>query len=51
MGTRQLPRQTRCANWTQLFLKFIVSHRPVTRATPAASRVDHMRENMGAISG
>jgi len=40
-----------CANWAQLFLKFIVSHPAVTCAIPATSRVDHMEENMGALHG
>lgn len=40
-----------CANWAQFFLKFIVSHPAVTCAIPATSRVDHMRENMGALHG
>ena len=40
-----------CANWAQFFLKFIISHPAVTCAIPATSRVDHMRENMGALRG
>ena len=40
-----------CANWPQFFLKFIVSHPAVTCAIPATSRVDHMGENMGAMTG
>ena len=40
-----------CANWAQYFLKFVVSHPAVTCAIPATSRVDHMRENMGAALG
>ena len=40
-----------CANWAQFFLKFIVSHPAVTCAIPATSRVEHMRENMGAAFG
>ncbi|MFC1773994.1 aldo/keto reductase [Pseudomonadota bacterium] len=40
-----------CANWAQFFLKFIVSHPAVTVAIPATTRVDHMRENMGAGFG
>lgn len=40
-----------CSNWAQFFLKFIVSHPAVTCAIPATSRVDHMRENMGALRG
>ena len=40
-----------CANWAQFFLKYIVSHPAVTCAIPATSRVDHMRQNMGAANG
>ena len=40
-----------CANWAQFFLKFVVSHPAVTCAIPATTRVDHMRENMGAARG
>jgi diketogulonate reductase-like aldo/keto reductase len=40
-----------CTTWAQLFLKFVVSHPAVTCAIPATSRVDHMRENMGAAYG
>ncbi len=40
-----------CTNWAQFFLKFIVSHPAVTCAIPATTRVDHMRENMGAAHG
>jgi diketogulonate reductase-like aldo/keto reductase len=40
-----------CRNWAQFLLKFIVSHPAVTCAIPATSRVDHMRENMGAGFG
>ena len=44
-------REFDCENWPQFFLKFIVSHPAVTCAIPATSRVDHMRENMGALKG
>jgi diketogulonate reductase-like aldo/keto reductase len=40
-----------CTCWAQVFLKFVVSHRAVTCAIPATSRVDHMQENMGALYG
>jgi diketogulonate reductase-like aldo/keto reductase len=40
-----------CRNWAQFFLKFIISHPAVTCAIPATTRVDHMRENMGACYG
>ena len=51
---RPLPdwaREFECANWAQFFLKFIVSHPAVTCAIPATTRVDHMRQNMGAAHG
>ncbi len=40
-----------CTSWAQIALKFIVSHPAVTCAIPATSRVDHVRENMGAARG
>ncbi|MFW5966104.1 MAG: aldo/keto reductase [Persicimonas sp.] len=40
-----------CDNWAQFLLKFIVSHPAVTCAIPATTRVEHMRENMGALRG
>ena len=38
-------------NWAQFLLKFIVSHPALTVAIPATRRADHMRENMGALTG
>jgi diketogulonate reductase-like aldo/keto reductase len=40
-----------CGNWAQILLKFIVSHPAVACAIPATSRVDHVRENVGASYG
>jgi len=40
-----------CANWAQILLKFIVSHPAVTCAIPATTRVDHVRQNVGASYG
>ena len=40
-----------CANWAQFFLKFVVSHPAVTCAIPATSKIEHIRENMGALTG
>ena len=40
--------ELKCENWPQVLLKFVISHPAVTCAIPATSRVDHMRENMGA---
>lgn len=39
------------SNWPQYLLKFIVSHPALTCAIPATTRVEHMRENMGAARG
>jgi len=38
-------------NWAQFMLKFVISHPALTCAIPATRRVDHMRENMAALSG
>ncbi len=40
-----------CTNWAQILLKFIVSHPAVSCAIPATTRVDHVRENVGASYG
>ncbi|MEO1251554.1 MAG: aldo/keto reductase [Pseudomonadota bacterium] len=39
------------ANWAQFLLKYIISHPAITAAIPATRRVDHMAENMGALTG
>jgi len=44
-------REIDCANWAQVFLKFVVSHPAVTCAIPATTNTAHMRENMGALAG
>lgn len=38
-------------SWAQFFLKYALGHPAVTCAIPATSRVDHLRDNMGAGSG
>ena len=40
-----------CDGWAQFVLKFIVSHPAITCAIPATSRVDHVRQNLGAARG
>jgi diketogulonate reductase-like aldo/keto reductase len=40
-----------CANWAQVFLKWVVSHPAVTCAIPATRQPRHMDENMGAARG
>ena len=54
LGRRPLPpfaAEIDCSGWPQLLLKFIASHPAVTCAIPATSRVDHVRENLGASYG
>lgn len=51
---RKLPdhaAEINAANWAQYLLKFIISHPALTVTIPATRRVDHMRENMGALLG
>ncbi len=40
-----------CTSWAQLMLKFVVSHPAITCAIPATSRIEHLRDNMGAGLG
>jgi diketogulonate reductase-like aldo/keto reductase len=40
-----------CNSWSQLLLKFVVSHPAVTCAIPATSKLEHLRENMQAGYG
>jgi diketogulonate reductase-like aldo/keto reductase len=54
LGRRSLPpwaAEIDCTSWAQFALKFIVSHPAVTCAIPATTRVDHVRENVGAAAG
>jgi diketogulonate reductase-like aldo/keto reductase len=44
-------REIDCTHWSQILLKFIVSHPAVTCAIPATSRVEHMEQNMAAARG
>jgi diketogulonate reductase-like aldo/keto reductase len=40
-----------CEYWSQVFLKFVVSHPAVTCAIPATRRVEYMKQNMAAGRG
>lgn len=40
-----------CEAWSQLFLKYVLSHPAVTCAIPATSDPQHLRENMGGGRG
>lgn len=51
---KQLPpfaKELDCTSWSELFLKFVVSHPAVTCAIPATSKIAHLRENMRAGTG
>jgi diketogulonate reductase-like aldo/keto reductase len=43
--------ELQCTSWAQLLLKFVVSHRAVTCAIPATSKVEHLLDNLEAGSG
>jgi diketogulonate reductase-like aldo/keto reductase len=54
VGSRPLPeaaREVGCANWAQVFLKWILAHEGVTCAIPATTNPAHAVENMGALRG
>jgi len=40
-----------CTNWSQFFLKFVISHPAITCAIPATSNPEHLRDNMRACVG
>lgn len=40
-----------CEAWSQVFLKYVLSHPAVTCAIPATSDPEHLRENMGGGRG
>lgn len=44
-------KELECDNWASLLLKYIVSHPSVNCAIPATTRMDHLIENMAAITG
>jgi diketogulonate reductase-like aldo/keto reductase len=40
-----------CTSWSQVLLKFVLSHPAVTCAIPATSKPDHLRDNLAAGGG
>ena len=40
-----------CTSWSQLLLKFVVSHPAITCAIPATSKAAHLRDNIAAGRG
>jgi aryl-alcohol dehydrogenase-like predicted oxidoreductase len=54
LGGRPLPAwasELGCDSWSQLLLKWVVSHPAVTCAIPATSRVEHLQDNLEAGDG
>lgn len=54
VGGRPLPeaaREVGCANWAQVFLKWILAYPAATCAIPATTNPAHAVENMGALRG
>lgn len=46
-----IAKDLECDNWASLLLKYTVSHPSVNCAIPATTRIDHLIENMSALSG
>jgi len=40
-----------CSSWSQIMLKFVISHPAIICAIPATSKVEHLRDNMKAGFG
>lgn len=40
-----------CTDWSQVFLKYVVSHPAVTCAIPGTEKVDYLQLNLGAARG
>lgn len=54
LARRPLPEwagEIGCTSWTQVALKYVISHPAITAAIPATANVDHLRDNMGACYG
>ncbi|HEX9534873.1 MAG TPA: aldo/keto reductase [Stellaceae bacterium] len=44
-------REFDCANWAELFLKYVLGEPPVTCVIPATGNPDHMKDNLAAGFG
>jgi aryl-alcohol dehydrogenase-like predicted oxidoreductase len=54
VGIRTLPdwaAEFDCNSWAQFFLKYVISHPAVTCAIPGMTKVEHVIDNMGAMTG
>jgi aryl-alcohol dehydrogenase-like predicted oxidoreductase len=40
-----------CRSWSQVFLKYVVSHPAVTAAIPGMTKLTHLEDNLGAARG
>ncbi len=54
VGSAELPQWAAdidCMSWSQVFLKYVVSHPAVTAAIPGMTRLAHLEDNLGAARG
>jgi len=40
-----------CRSWSQVFLKYVISHPAVTAAIPGTTKLAHLEDNLGAARG
>jgi len=40
-----------CRSWSQVFLKYVISHPAVTAAIPGMTKLTHLEDNLGAARG
>jgi aryl-alcohol dehydrogenase-like predicted oxidoreductase len=54
VGGAELPEwaaEIDCRSWSQVFLKYVVSHPAVTAAIPGMTKLSHLEDNLGAARG
>jgi aryl-alcohol dehydrogenase-like predicted oxidoreductase len=54
VGSADLPEwaaEIDCKSWSQLFLKYVVSHPAVTAAIPGMTKLAHLEDNLVALRG
>jgi aryl-alcohol dehydrogenase-like predicted oxidoreductase len=54
VGGAELPEwaaEIDCRSWSQVFLKYVISHPAVTAAIPGMTKLTHLEDNLGAARG
>jgi aryl-alcohol dehydrogenase-like predicted oxidoreductase len=54
VGGAELPdwaAEIDCRSWSQVFLKYVISHPAVTAAIPGMTKATHLEDNLGAARG